>query len=234
MRKTPIGTISYLGSPFMVSDAFCWSFAQMVQFNAEYVCGPDQYIHLERSTSTDRSMSRNKLCSKFIGDWLMMIDADHVFDPDLIGRMLVLFDSYDLDVLSGIYVSKTPPYPPMIQWRDEKDGKWHIISEWSPKARLIQIHRAGAGCLMIRRRALQRIYLELNEEPFSYNNNFSEDFSFFTRLEKLGIKAYCACQVSCEHLLMSKVDIKDFRRDDMRLYTPDKPVPTAFVESICG
>lgn len=237
LQKTPIGTMSYLGSPFVVPDEFCWSFAQMVQYNAEYLCGPGEYIHLERSTSNDRSMSRNKLAGKFLGEWLLMLDTDHTFDPDLVLRLLTLFDSWDLDVLTGVYVSKAPPYPPLIHWRDPQDGGWRIITEWSPSARLIEIGRSGGGCLLIRRRVLERIYLELKEEPFTYNEErLSEDFSFYRRLEKLGIKAHCACQVNCQHLLLSKVDIEDFRKrsDEMEMYIPKTPVPTGFVEQMCN
>lgn len=203
----------------------------MVQYNAEYVCGPKEYIHLERSTSTDRSMSRNVLSGKFLGDWLFMLDADHTFEPDILRRLLSFFETYGLDVLTGIYVSKSPPYPPLIQWRDQ--GDWHIISEWSPKAQLIQIGRAGAGCLLVRRRVFERIYHELHEEPFAYNNNFSEDFSFFARLEQLGIKAYCACKVACEHLTLTKLTIDDFNPNEMKLYSPNTPVPTA-LEKTCA
>lgn len=233
-ERVPLGTICYLGSPLVVLDNFCFAFANLVQYNNEFVCGPDQFIHLERSISTDRSMSRNVLCSKFLGDWILMLDADHKFEPDLVHRMLMLFESQDLDVLTGVYVSKNPPYPPILHvWDPVKNG-WYFISEWSPKARLIEIGRGGAGCLMIRRRVLERIYKELGEEPFAYNNNFSEDFSFYTRLQQLGIKAHAACQINCEHMLLTSVSVDTFRKQDVQQYTPDNPVPTAFVEQMCG
>lgn len=217
----------------MVTDAFCYAFAQLVQFNNEYVCRPDQFVHIARSISTDRSMSRNVLCSQFLGDWLLMLDADHVFEPDLLLRLLILFESANLDVLSGVYVSKNPPHLPMIQFREKPNDGWKIVSGWSPRARLVQFGRGGAGCLLIRRRVLERIAAELGEEPFAYNNNFSEDFSFFTRLEALGIPAHAACQVHLDHLFMASVNVSNFKPDATAAYEPEVPVPTVFSQQFC-
>ena len=215
IEKIPLGTMAYLGAPFQVPDDFCWAWGQMIQFNSEYVCNPDQYIHLCRSVTTDRSASRNILRKLFLGDWLLMLDADQIYQPDLLLRMLILFEGSKLDVLTGIYNSKNHPYPPMIQWRDDESqytkNSWRIITGWRPDVRLIEVRRAGAGCLMVRRKVFDRIDQELGEEPFTNKDGASEDFSFFARLDRLGIKAYAAVRIQLGHLVMRSVSMKNFK-----------------------
>ena len=215
IEKTPLGTMAYLGAPFQVPDDFCWAWGQMIQFNNEYVCHPDEYIHLCRSVTTDRAASRNIIRKLFLGDWVLMLDADQIYQPDLLLRMLILFEGAKLDVLTGIYNSKNSPYPPMIQWRDDESqytkNRWRIITGWKPGVRLIEVRRAGGGCLMVRRKVFDRIDQELHEEPFNYRDGASEDFSFFARLELLGIRAFAAPQIQLGHLVMRSVNMKNFK-----------------------
>lgn len=227
IEKIPLGSMTYLGAPFQVADDFCWCWGQLIQFNNEYVCRPDEYIHLDRSVTTDRSASRNILRRKFLGDWILMLDADMVYQPDLLLRMLVLFEGGKLDVLTGIYNSKTPPYPPMIQWRDDSSeytkNKWRIITGWKPDVRLIEVRRSGAGCLMVRRKVFDRIDSELGEEPFTNKDGASEDFSFFARLERLGIRAFAATQIQLGHLVMRSVGMKNFRPNVLEQVMAQEP-----------
>lgn len=224
-----IGTLSYLGSPFVVMDPFAFQFAQLVSFTQHHVCKPTQYVHLARSITTDRSLSRNELARTFVGDWLLMLDADQLFEPDLVQRMLHLFNSADLDVLSGIYVKKSPPYQPLIEWRESPTAGFKVISSWSKRARLIQISRAGAGCLLVRRRVFKRILSELGEDPFAPKDGFGEDFSFFGRCERLNIACYAAAQVHLEHLTMSSVSLNDWRPDPAFNWHQGPVPPTALV-----
>lgn len=225
--RRPIGSMSYIGGVMSLPEPFCWSWGQMIQFNNEHLCGPGEYVHLERSRTSDRSWARNELASKFLGDWLLQVDIDHVFEPDLCARLVGLLESYDLDVLTGVYYSKTPPHAPLLHTYDENQAAWRIIAEWPETAKFIEIGRTGAGCLLVRRRVFDRIREELHENPFDVYPGYwrSEDFSFFKRLEKLAIKAYAAAKVEARHLTYHPLTGTDFRKELLETYTPGESLP---------
>lgn len=218
--RKPIGTLAYIGGVMSNPEPFTWSLAQAVQFNSEHLCGPGEYVHLERSKTSDRSWARNELVEKFLGDWLLMVDIDHAFEPDLCARLVGILESRKLDVLTGLYFSKTPPHAPLIHWFDEEAKAYRIIAEWPADARLIEISRSGAGTLLVRRSVFDRIREELGEKPFDLRPGLwrSEDFSFFQRLADLGIKSYCAPQVEARHLMYHPLTGSDFRIGELEAY----------------
>ncbi|MEM3040421.1 MAG: glycosyltransferase [Nitrososphaerota archaeon] len=194
----PIGTIGYLGGIMAVPEAFAWSWGQLIQYNTEYLCRPGEYVHYVRSKISLHDVARNSLVDQMLGDWLLMLDTDHSFDPDLASRMLNRLEQYDIDVLVGAYTSKSPPYVPILYvWSDDV-GFQHIGK--MEGAGIYRIDAAGAGCLMARRHVFDRIRDELGEAPFSRTPPFGEDMSFFLRLKKLGIGVWVDPSIECHHL----------------------------------
>src|SRR3990167_10526335 len=112
-QKECLGTIGIMsGIPFVHSE-FMWSFAQMVQYNAEYLCGPNEFIHYVKPNTSNHAAARNSLKNQMLGDWLLMLDCDHIFDPDIAVRMLKVMDEYKVQVLTALYTMKEPPYAPV-------------------------------------------------------------------------------------------------------------------------
>ena len=221
LAKRPIGTCAYLGGLGFLNEDFCWSFVQMVQYGNEFICRPSQgeYIHLDRSTTSDRAGARNLLAQRFLGEWLFTSDADHKFEPDLLSRMLALFNAPHpdtgerVDVLSGFYRYKSYPHLPVLYHYDEATKHHQHIGDMDFTKPLIRVHCAGAGCLLVRRCVFDRIRAELNEDPFAELHPYSEDFSFFTRLRALDIKVYVAPQIRSDHLLIKPVTDEMFDRN---------------------
>lgn len=233
--KQPIGTMAYMGGLQFVFEEFMWSFAQTVAYGYEFVSKASQntYVHLERATSSDRAMSRNYLSYKFLGDWLIMFDADHAWEPDILGRMLALFeaplaDGSRVDVLSALYRYKTYPHLPVCFHWDESEQGHSVIGKFLSEAPLFQIGCAGAGTLLIRRSVFDRIRAELGEDPFAEVHPFSEDFSFFARCRKLGIPVYVAPKIESDHLVVKRITGKDFDPAAVEII----PVPQGGVASV--
>ena len=220
ISKRPIGTAAYLGGLGFLYEDFAWSFMQMIQYNSEFACRPSQgeYIHLDRSTTSDRAGSRNVLAQRMLGDFLFMSDADHRFEPDLLTRMLALFNvphpetGDRIDVLTGLYRYRSYPHLPVLYHYDPTTGHHAHIGDLDFTKPLVQVGCAGAGCLLVRRCVFDRIREELHEDPFAEMHPFSEDFSWFTRLRKLGIKVYVAPQIRSDHLLIKPVTDDMFDR----------------------
>ncbi len=200
IAKQPIGTVAYISSG-MVPEPFCFSFAQLIAGCAEYLCQPGQYVHPDHSTEPGQSSARNELVKKMQGDWLLQLDSDHTFDPDLLVRMLTLFEGEKLDVLCGIYHYKQPPHNPVLY--QYQNGKYNAILDWEHKdqIKLLPIGAAGGGCLLVRRSVFDRIKAEQGAMPFDPMPPYkTDDFSFFERCRLLGIQSYCAPQIECLHL----------------------------------
>jgi hypothetical protein len=207
----PIGTIAYLGGLPAVLEPFCWAWGQMVQFNQEYLVNPGETVWYDRATVSLHPYARNELARRFLGDWLLQLDTDHEFEPDLALRMVVLFDQIGADVLSGVYLMKTHPHVPVLyNWN--ADGSLAPIADWDRSVSAVEIGSSGGGCLLVRRRVFERIASELKEDPFELIKPFGEDHSFYHRLKRLGIKAYAATAIESPHLHLEKVTVAGHRR----------------------
>lgn len=218
MGKHTLGTISLMGGVSSCHTEFMYSLAQMIQYNNEYVCEPGQVIHLDRADVSYHSAARNQLVSRFLGDWMLMLDLDHAFAPDLLARMLYMVNLYrhrnvEIGVLSGMYHYRVKPYLPVaFMWNEKKTG-CNQITDWESDGILVEIDSGGGGCLLVQRKVFNRIYEELNEEPFSIRNGLSEDHSFFYRLMLLGIKAYLAPGIQAAHLATVPITTEGFYKD---------------------
>ena len=218
--RQPIGTAAYLGGLKVLLEDFSYSFLQMMLYSQEYACQPGQYVHLDRSKISARAGSRNVLASNMQGEFLFMSDSDHTFEPDLLVRLLAVFNQFKpggerIDVLTGLYRYVVPPHLPVLYHFDE-DTQSHVhIAEVDMSQPVFPVDCAGAGVLLIRRCVFERIAAELREKPFDEYPPFSEDFSFFMRCRKVGIKAYCAPQIQSHHLRVTPVTDDDYMRDEV-------------------
>ena len=218
MGNKPMGTIAYMGGVHSVHELFCWSISQMVQYNAEYLAAPGQCVHYDHAQVSYHAYARNSLAERMRGDWLLMLDTDHSFDPDLAARMVHRMIRYNLDVLVGIYLYRNPPhFPVLYRWNPEGEGSYEVIGSWDGDPKVFEVGSAGAGCLLVRRSVFDRIRLELGESPFDISPPFSEDHSFFNRLRKLEIKAYCDPTIECNHLAVKSLSLKDYDSSEIQL-----------------
>jgi cellulose synthase/poly-beta-1,6-N-acetylglucosamine synthase-like glycosyltransferase len=201
IQRKVLGSVAYLGGLGFTYEQFTWSLLQLAQYNNLYVCGSQERIHYMRSRVSYHAKARNELAKNMLGDWILMLDADHAPEPDLLARMLRVFYKYHLDVLVGWYQIKVWPYGPLLYvWNDDHTG-FELIGKWEDRgAEVMEIGAAGGGALLIRRTVLYRILTELDELPFDIQPPFSEDLSFFARCYKLGIKAYFCPNIMNPHL----------------------------------
>ena len=204
-----IGTIAYLGAG-AIYEEFFWSLNQMIQYNYEYLCESGERIHYDRVKQSYHSYARNELARRMRGDWLLMLDTDHAFAPDICARMLHLMYKHDVDVIVGKYRYKMPPHAPVLYKRNEDDAL-EVIVDWDKSLELVQVDSSGGGCLLVKREVYDRIENELHELPFIEINPYSEDHSFFIRLAKLNIKTYCATNINYNHLSVKEITDEDFK-----------------------
>lgn len=206
--KRCLGTVAFVGRDVNPTEfTSCWG--RMIQFLYEYYVEPGTYIHVDESSGSGQIRARNELSVKMQGDWLLQVDTDHTFDPDMALRLLNLMQGGQLDVVTGLYHFKEPPFDPVV-FR-YIDGKYHPLAGWDRSVKLLSIDAAGAGCLLVRRSVFDRLRTHYNEHPFDpigpYN---TDDFNFFERCRRIGVQSWCAVQVEARHLTRRAIGLADF------------------------
>lgn len=209
-----IGTVAYMGGVPSLPEPFVWSWTQMMQYNAENL----GHIYYMRSGVSFHATARNQIVDQMKGDWVLMLDTDNAFPPDILHRMLKRMETHELDVLVGMYQFKSHPHSPvMFKWNGNTtlrltEYQAHKFDQFF----YFPVECAGAGCLLVKNEVFDRILAELRENPFDILPPLGEDFSFFKRLQRLDIKAWCDPAIHVEHLTYRGIRMKDFDREALR------------------
>ncbi len=195
-----IGTVGIPCGMSHCHTAFTWNLLKFAQFNERHLLQPDQDLLYLDTGSTYRYFARNELARKAQGEFLFQLDADHTFGADILKRLLIPFEQYGLDVVTGVYYQRQPPYLPVIyRFRADDDYHCEFITGF-PDDTIFRVDCAGAGCLLVRGTVFDRMRAELGEEPFDQYQGTGEDFSFFMRCRKLGIPVHVVPWVQCGHI----------------------------------
>ncbi len=130
--------------------------------------------HFMRGLSCMIHDSANQIAEGFLGDWVLMLDTDHVFMSDAFYEMVTTFEDNELDILTGFAQKRQPPYLPLIM-----KTNFSPLADFKPiipgpieKNTLIPIDAAGLACTMIRRKVFDAIDTKLGEMPFDLRNKF--------------------------------------------------------------
>src|SRR6266404_6960629 len=121
IQKKILGTVAYMGGIPAIPEYFVWSWSNMVQFNCQYLEGPHERIHYDRALTSFHANARNDMVKRMKGEWLLQLDCDHLWEPDLLARLLLRMDKHNLDVVTGLYVYKEPPHAPVL-YSHKEDG----------------------------------------------------------------------------------------------------------------
>ena len=77
--------------------------------------------------------SRNDIATYAIeteADYVFWLDSDMVFKPDTLKRMMKTLQENDLDILTGLYFRRVPPYSPVLFDQLDLDGEVCTFSEF--------------------------------------------------------------------------------------------------------
>jgi len=223
-----IGTVSYLGGVPTIPTPFVKAWGEMIQFNSEYFTTQEERIFYNPMTASYHSFARNSAVEQMKGDWLLQLDTDIVFEPDIVLRMLNKMNKFGIDVLVAPYLYKISFHPPVLYGYDPDKKEKTLIGKWDRNADLIPIKGAGGGCLLVRKNVYTTIQKKLKCSPFDIyfdkqtKSPLSEDHSFFERCWNLKIPCYAAPDITVNHLMWKQLEVyKDFDERDGR-FAPKK------------
>lgn len=142
-------------------------------------------------------------------DWLFLVEDDHIFPPDTLMRLL----AHKKDIVSGIYLQRRVPFAPMMFERvDEKGLIYHRFLQKGDKG-LIKVAACGGGCLLIRRKVLEKI-----PQPWwTYGNSIhpdstNHDVNFCREATKAGFEIFVDLDLPIVH--MTYIPVVPVRNED--------------------
>jgi len=224
LGRRVLGTVAFCQKDWFVTPRQHAKCARELHaWTAECMASAGKSVRFMEELGTDHSIVRNAIAAKFWGNWLLQLDCDHTFLPNILQRMLAVFQERKLDVLTGLYYQKKPPYLPVIYTWNDRTQLFEHMASWPGE--VFRVDGAGGGCLLVRRGVfgqlarLREIVAERgspSERPIpasAFGQPFdripewemSEDLSFFYRCYLAGIKVWAHPGVVCHHLTSQEI-----------------------------
>lgn len=141
--------------------------------------------------------ARNEIHNKFLksnSPYLMMLDSDIMFPPDLVDRLM----AHNKPLVGGWYKDKQARehWPTVYDFVEEKDDLAMFRHRDKPGVGLEKVDAMGAGCWLMKREVAEA----LGETPYGDNiAKGGEDFIFCRKLMKLGIDLHVDWSINCAH-----------------------------------
>ena len=167
--------------------------------------------------------ARNKLATSAIkagADYVLWLDSDMVFPPDLLGKMLKECKEKNIDFLSGLYFRRNPPYSTVLYDKLEAlpDGKGcaHTSFECVPEG-TFEVGGCGFGCVLMATDVLMSVSAKYAGHMFEPDYGMGEDLAFCWRARQAGYKIFCDSTLECGHVghaVITRSYFEAFREGD--------------------
>lgn len=194
-----------------IGSKFVDSLAELLLYSQRQLCGPNEYIHYDKGCASYHFLGRNQLAANMKGEWILMLDTDHAFAPDLLIRLLDLKNRTKSLVVSGIYQIKAPPHRPVVNFWGPDGNTLIPLMDWDRNLFEFEVGTVGGGALLIDRKVFQILAAKFpGEEPFDQIGKFSEDYSFCRRCRDAGIPVVLGAQIEMHHLITTALSIEDY------------------------
>lgn len=202
---------------------FINSYKNMMAVSRKYLCPSGTDIKEVDATVSWHEMARNQLVELADGEWLLMLDTDHAFMPDLLGRLLRIMNAYNLPVVSGMYQYKQPNMGgrPVANIPGDNGG-FLPLTTWDKQQEIVQVANVGGGCLLTKTSVFRKIQKELGQKPFDNIAGLSEDYSFCYRCNKLGIPIFVCPKIEAHHATTNFLSIDDYVASNPQLFNLEK------------
>lgn len=146
--------------------------------------------------------ARNKLAAqavKFGADYVLWLDSDMVFEPDMFKQLMEHMK--DKDIVSGLYFRRAKPFTPVIfsklEITDEKTT-WEGYDDY-PENSVFEVEGIGFGCVLLKTSVLIDIASNF-KTWFAPIGGVGEDLSFCARARELGYKIWLDSSIKCGHV----------------------------------
>lgn len=154
-------------------------------------------------------------------DYILWIDSDMSFEPDLAQRLIADAEEHHLDFVTGLCFKRTIPTLPTIlsslEWvqrpNGEKEGHVEYYKDY-PGDSLFKIAGCGMAACLTRVEALKHVAKHFKGSPFAPLPGLSEDYSLCWRMQQLGYEIHCDSRVKVGHVGSFIYDEDIYKRQD--------------------
>lgn len=148
--------------------------------------------------------ARNNLARQAIkseADFVLWLDSDMVFGPDLLQRMLKVCQDEHIDFLTGLCFRRKPPYTPCLFDRLEKTNKGASYTALMsvPDGRF-KVGGCGFAGVLMSADVLLSVAAKFNGRMFDPMDGFGEDVSFCWRARQCGYDIWCDSEIELGHV----------------------------------
>ena len=148
--------------------------------------------------------ARNELARQAIkseADWVLWLDSDMVFEPDLLKKMLKVCEENDIDFLTGLCFRRKPPYTPTLFDRLDKmeHGASYTTIMSVPEGRF-KVGGCGFAGVLMSTDVLLSVAARFGGRMFDPLEGFGEDVSFCWRARQCGYEIWCDSEIELGHV----------------------------------
>ena len=150
--------------------------------------------------------ARNDLCKSAIknkADFIFFLDSDVYITETALSSMWEWILREDVYAVSGIYYLREQPFTPVIRM-DDGNGHMMPVPDY-PTDAPFRIDGAGMGAFLMKRAALDAVFVSTKGRPFWFSDDCSEDLNFCRRLRSLKdsqgrqFEIWCHPTATCGH-----------------------------------
>lgn len=153
-------------------------------------------------------------------DYILWLDADMVFQHDIVERYFKDVDSFD--VIGCLYFKRSYPYSPVAYIKNEDPNAefpWYSLDpDKLPKNKVLEVDGLGFGGVMVN----TNVYKKMGDDkwmnydtgfhlPFKNKHGSTHDLVWCRNAQKYGYKIYLHTGVLPSHLATKEVTIEDWR-----------------------
>lgn len=148
--------------------------------------------------------SRNDLAKYAVqseADYVLWLDTDMMFEPELLEKMMATLQEHDLDILTGIYYRRRHPFSPVLMKKlsiaENNFCEYENFNAY-PEDGIFEVEGIGFGCVLMKSDVLMDIKATYNDW-FSPFGRVGEDLSFCWRARQTGHKIFADPSIQLGH-----------------------------------
>lgn len=134
-------------------------------------------------------------------EWLFLMGDDHVFEPDLLLRLL----SHDCHLVAPLCLTRMPPYRPVAFVLDDEGVRERLDLQKAPTSGLIEVLHVGGAGLLVKR----HVFEQMSDPWFEYGKLdptlISEDLYFCDKARAAGYDIWLDTQALLGHCVTGAV-----------------------------
>jgi hypothetical protein len=143
-------------------------------------------------------------------DVLVMLDNDHLPEPDIVERLANVGNA---GVVGALCRRRGDELDVLMFRRNPETGRMDRIAEW-PAGELVQVDAVGSGAIAIRRWVFDRLHAAYQQKywlwRYAYDDNSPErpgEELYFQRMcEEQGIAIVCDTSIINEHIFVTTIE----------------------------